>query len=326
MAALQRAVAGRDDDDVAGRSARHWVSTCRGWSRYFSTKHSPRPNAAIASRVADSNSSGTSSRVRATLRPRPPPPKAALMATGRPCSSTNSSTSEASATGFSVPGASGAPDLLGHVAGRHLVAEPLDGLGGRADPDQAGVDDGARELGVLGEEAVAGVHGVGAGAAGDREQLVDHEVGLGAGGAVEGVRLVGELDVPRVAVLVGVDGDGADAGVAGGADDADGDLSTVGDEDLGDARHSPQAYWAAGARLWVASTKKPETLRASTMDVARSGRRLRSRRPVRRRRAPHVSAGSRVTATRRRAPRTSSRSVEQREPDDRRAGRPRRAG
>ena len=65
-------------------SARHWVSTCRGSSRYFSTKHSPRPNAAIASRVADSNSSGISSRVRATLRPRPPPPNAALMATGSP--------------------------------------------------------------------------------------------------------------------------------------------------------------------------------------------------------------------------------------------------
>ena len=31
------------------------------------------------------------------------------MATGRPWTSTNSSTSEASATGFSVPGASGAP-------------------------------------------------------------------------------------------------------------------------------------------------------------------------------------------------------------------------
>ncbi|CPU67575.1 Uncharacterised protein [Mycobacteroides abscessus] len=35
-------------------SARHWVSTCRGVSRYRSTKHSPRPNAAVASRTADS--------------------------------------------------------------------------------------------------------------------------------------------------------------------------------------------------------------------------------------------------------------------------------
>lgn len=63
----------------------------------------------MASRVADSNSSATSSRSRATLSPRPPPPNAALMATGRPYWSTNSSTSAASATGLRVPGASGAP-------------------------------------------------------------------------------------------------------------------------------------------------------------------------------------------------------------------------
>ena len=64
-------------------------------------------------------------------------------------------------------------DLLGHVAGRHLVTELFDGLGARADPDQAGSLDRARELGVLGEEAVAGMHGIGARTAGDREDLVD---------------------------------------------------------------------------------------------------------------------------------------------------------
>ena len=53
-------------------------------------------------------------------------------------------------------------DLLGDVTGGDLVAEGLDGLGARADPDEPGADDGAREVGVLGEEPVAGVHGVGA--------------------------------------------------------------------------------------------------------------------------------------------------------------------
>ena len=146
-------------------------------------------------------------------------------------------------------------DLLGHVTCRDLVAEALDRLGGRADPDEAGVDDGAGEVGVLCEEAVAGVHGVGAGAARDREQLVDDEVGLAAGDAVEGVGLVGEPGVARVAVLVGIHGDGAETGVTGGADDADGDLAPVGDEDLGDARHNAQAYWPRRSRLWVTSTK-----------------------------------------------------------------------
>ena len=62
-----------------------------------------------ASRVADSNSSGISSSSRATLSPRPPPPYAALMATGRPNSSAKASTASASATGSAVPGTSGAP-------------------------------------------------------------------------------------------------------------------------------------------------------------------------------------------------------------------------
>ena len=52
---------------------------------------------------------GISSVVRATLRPRPPPPKAALIATGRPCSSANASTSSGPLTGSVVPATSGAP-------------------------------------------------------------------------------------------------------------------------------------------------------------------------------------------------------------------------
>ena len=45
----------------------------------------------------------------ATLRPRPPPPKAALIAIGRPCSLANSTTSSAPPTGSLVPATSGAP-------------------------------------------------------------------------------------------------------------------------------------------------------------------------------------------------------------------------
>jgi hypothetical protein len=52
--------------------------------------------------------------------------------------------------------------------------------GRRTDPDEPGVDDGLGEVGVLGQEAVAGVHGVGARAARDVEQLLDVEVGLAA--------------------------------------------------------------------------------------------------------------------------------------------------
>ena len=57
-------------------------------------------------------------------------------------------------------------ELLGGDLGAHLV----DGLRRRADPDQAGVDDGAGEVGVLGEEAVARVDRVGTRPAGGVER------------------------------------------------------------------------------------------------------------------------------------------------------------
>ena len=87
--------------------------------------------------------------------------------------------------GPGCPGASGAPTFSATCARGDLVAERLDRLGARADPDQPGADHGAGEVGVLGEESVAGVHGVGAGAAGDREDLLDREVRVGARRAVE---------------------------------------------------------------------------------------------------------------------------------------------
>jgi hypothetical protein len=122
--------------------------------------------------------------------------------------------------------------LLRHVPGGDLVAELLDRLGGRADPDETRVDHGPGEAGVLGEEPVTGVHGVGAGAAGDGEELLDHEVSFRAGRPVEPVGLVGEARMDGVAILVGVDGDREDAAVFRGADHPDGDLAPVGDEDL----------------------------------------------------------------------------------------------
>jgi hypothetical protein len=47
--------------------------------------------------------------VRATFNPRPPPPCAAFIATGKPCSFANAVTSSWPATGSFVPATSGAP-------------------------------------------------------------------------------------------------------------------------------------------------------------------------------------------------------------------------
>ena len=163
VAALQRAVAGGDDHDVAvlvgqalGLDVARLVEV---------PLHEALAATEGRDRLADRGvvGSGISSSVRATFRPRPPPPKAALIATGRPCSSANATTSSASLTGSVVPGASGAPALCAMCRALTLSPRFVDGLRRRADPDQAGVDHGLGEVGVLGEEAVAGVHGVGAG-------------------------------------------------------------------------------------------------------------------------------------------------------------------
>lgn len=66
----------------------------------------------------------------------------------------------------------------GGAAGADLVAELADGVGRGADPGQAGVGDGLGSLGDLGEEAVSGVDGVGAGTLGNVDDLGGVEVGL----------------------------------------------------------------------------------------------------------------------------------------------------
>ncbi|MDT4849993.1 hypothetical protein FQZ97_841310 [compost metagenome] len=66
-----------------------------------------------------------------------------------------------------------------------LAAQRADGGGRRADPDEPGVDHGLGEVGVFTQEAVAGVHGVGAGGARGFKQLVHAQVGIGRGQATE---------------------------------------------------------------------------------------------------------------------------------------------
>ena len=130
------------------------------------------------------------------------------------------------------------PDLLGDVSGLDLVTELADRLGWRPDPDETRIDDGLCEVGVLGEESVAGMDGVHLGLLGHGEDLVDVKIRLGRSGAVEGVGLVGQLHEEIVGIGVGIDGDAGLPGVTCGADDSHGDLATVRDEDASnDFRH-----------------------------------------------------------------------------------------
>ena len=121
---------------------------------------------------------------------------------------------------------------VGELLRFDLVAHRLDGARVRTDEDDAVVLQRLTEGGALGQEAVAGMHRLGAGRLARRDDLVGEEVGLRGlrGAEVDG--LVGHLDVHRVTIGVGIDRDGLDTHLARRLDDAAGDLATVGDQDL----------------------------------------------------------------------------------------------
>ncbi len=122
----------------------------------------------------------------------------------------------------------------GKGAGGMLGAELAHLRGAGADEGDAGGFAGFDEGGVFGEEAVTGVDGLGAGGARGGEDFVGVEVGLRDGGGAEVDGFVGLGDVEAVAIGLGIDGDGGDAHATESADDAAGDGSAVGDEDLGE--------------------------------------------------------------------------------------------
>ena len=89
------------------------------------------------------------------------------------------------------PGTIGTPASF--ISSRARVLEPIASIADAGGPMNVmpGVLEALGERGVLGQEAVAGVHGLGAGGLDDLDQLVDVQVGLGGGPGAEQVRLVG---------------------------------------------------------------------------------------------------------------------------------------
>src|SRR3989442_7531451 len=147
---------------------------CRTLGSHFSTKTASLPKASFDSLRARSSASSSSPGSVTTRMPRPPPPWAALTRVA-PCSH---------------EGACGADLLLGRAAkldawnhgdpglqrqalGRHFVAHQGDHLGARPDEAHAALLAGARELRVLGEEAIARMDGVGTARPGHVQDLSD---------------------------------------------------------------------------------------------------------------------------------------------------------
>ena len=97
--------------------------------------------------------------------------------------------------------------------------------------DVAGLAD-LSEVGVLGQKAVAGMNRVGAGDLGGADDRRNVQVAVGAGRRADADVLVGEADVERVLVGLGVYRDGLDAELAAGADDPQGDLAAIRDQNF----------------------------------------------------------------------------------------------
>ena len=169
--------------------------------------------------------------------PRPPPPYAALIATGHPTLLAERDDVVDALDRVEGAGHARDPAAVRGPPGRDLVAHDVDGFGRRADPGDPAVADHAGELGVLGVEPVAGVHAVDAGALDHAEDRVGVQVALGRGLAAERVRLVRVAHVQRITVELGVDRDGGDSQLAAGPHHADGDLAAVGDQDLLEHEH-----------------------------------------------------------------------------------------
>ncbi len=123
--------------------------------------------------------------------------------------------------------------LNGDLAGRGLVAERPHGRRGGADEGDAGGGAGIDEIRVLGEQAVARMDGVAARLARHPDHLGDRQIGRDRPQpGADTIGLVGLEPVQRELVLLGIDRDRALAELVGGAQDADGDLAAVGDQDL----------------------------------------------------------------------------------------------
>ena len=105
-------------------------------------------------------------------------------------------------------------------------------LGLRADEMQIVLGEDFGEAGVLRQEAVAGMHGIGAGDLAGREQRRDVEIAVLRRRRPDADALVGEAHMHGVGVGGGMHGDGGDAELLARAQHAQGDLAAIGYENL----------------------------------------------------------------------------------------------
>ncbi len=122
--------------------------------------------------------------------------------------------------------------LLHRAACARLVAhQPNHVRIGADEADVAGLADFG-QIGALGQEAVAGMDGVGAGDLGGADDGGHVQVAVGAARGTDADVLVGEPHVERMLVGFGVHGHGLDAEFAARVNHAQSDFSAVGNQNL----------------------------------------------------------------------------------------------
>ena len=112
-----------------------------------------------------------------------------------------------------------------------LVAHHRDHLGRWPDESDAGRFTNFREAGIFGKKPIARMDRLRAGDFGSGDDAIHFKVRLLARSGPDADRLVGELDMHRVDIRLGVNSDRFDIEFAAGADDAKGDFATVGYQD-----------------------------------------------------------------------------------------------
>ena len=129
---------------------------------------------------------------------------------------------------------------LGCLPRSDFVSHRPDGPRWGADPDEPGLRDRFREIGVLGQEAISGMDRLGLCLPGYFEDPLDVEIRLRGRCRADIPCFVGELDVQRISIQFRVDGDRSEAHLLSRADDPDGDLTAVGNEHGLHGRHGTQ--------------------------------------------------------------------------------------
>ena len=115
--------------------------------------------------------------------------------------------------------------------GPHLA----DGFSGWADKRNTGIRARRGKIRILAEEAIARVDRFDAVLLSRLENSVDAQITLAGWRWAQALGFVGEANVQRSAVGIGIDRHAADPHLAEGADDTNGDLAAVGDQYL--AKH-----------------------------------------------------------------------------------------